>query len=213
MNDYGTLHEAVISGDPDRVAIEVEAAIARGAPPLDVIADGLNPPMAVVGQHMQTGEMFIPEVLLSAEAMQAGMNVLKPLLEGSDMSALRKGRVVIGTVEGDIHYLGKNLVAMMLDCAGFDVIDLGEDVPAAAFVAAVERESPRVLAMSSLMTTTLSQMKDVVDALGAARLRDRVKIIIGGAPVTQAFADSVGVDAYAQNASVAVERVRELAAS
>lgn len=213
MNDYRAMHEAVISGDAERVIAEVTAAIARGTKPLDVIADGLNPPMAIVGQHMQTGEMFIPEVLLSAEAMQSGMNVLKPLLASADIAAMRKGKVLIGTVEGDIHYLGKNLVAMMLDCAGFEIVDLGEDVPAAVFVDAVRREQPRVLAMSSLMTTTMSHMKDVVDALCAAQLRANVKIIVGGAPVTQVFAESIGVDAYAQNASVAVEHVLSLAAT
>lgn len=169
--------------------------------------------MAIVGQHMESGEMFIPEVLLSAEAMRAGMEILKPLLAGSDMSALSKGTVVIGTVEGDIHYLGKNLVAMMLDCAGFTVVDIGEDVPATNFVEAVQREKPDVLAMSSLMTTTMMQMKEVVDALEAQQLRDRVKVIIGGSPITQGFADSIGVEAFAPNASAAVERVKALLAS
>ena len=166
--------------------------------------------MDEVGRDFKAGDLFVPEVLIAARAMHAGMNVLRPLLaEGEALSA---GKYLIGTVKGDLHDIGKNLVKMMLEGAGFETIDLGTDVEPQAFVDAVREHQPKMIGMSALLTTTMTQMKATIEALQEAGVRDTVKIMVGGAPVTEAFAKSIGADAYAPDAASAVDKARELAA-
>jgi len=166
--------------------------------------------MAEVGRLFEEGEMFVPEMLIAARAMQAGMNILKPhLAEGEIVSA---GKVIIGTVAGDLHDIGKNLVGMMMEGAGFEVVDLGTDVSADAFVSAVGEHGPDLIGMSALLTTTMPSMTATVEALTEAGLRDQVKVLIGGAPVTQAFADEIGADGFAPDASSATRAAKALLA-
>jgi 5-methyltetrahydrofolate--homocysteine methyltransferase len=164
--------------------------------------------MAVVGERMRSGECFIPEVLLSARTMQSALELLKPHMVEGDSASL--GTVVIGTVEGDLHDIGKNLVAMLLQGAGFEVVNLGTGVTAAQFVAAVREHDAQIIGMSALLTTTLPRMKETIEALVAAGLRDTVKVMVGGAPVTAAYAAEVGADGYGANAGMAVERAQAL---
>jgi 5-methyltetrahydrofolate--homocysteine methyltransferase len=165
--------------------------------------------MDEVGRDFKAGDLFVPEVLIAARAMHAGMAILRPLLTEADAPSV--GRFVIGTVKGDLHDIGKNLVKMMLEGAGFETIDLGTDVEPQAFVKAVREHKPRLVGMSALLTTTMVQMKTTVDALEEAGLRGSVKIMIGGAPVTDAFAKQIGADAYAADAASAVDVARGLA--
>jgi 5-methyltetrahydrofolate--homocysteine methyltransferase len=213
MATYEVLREAVINGDSDRVKEEVSAFIDKKVNALEIVSEGLSAAMETVGQRMESGDMFIPEVLMSADAMRGGLQLLKPLLGSGDLSSMSKGKIVIGTVQGDVHYLGKNLVGMMMECAGFTVIDVGENVPADKFIDAVKREKPAILGMSSLMTTTMMNMKHVISALELNGLRQHVKVIIGGAPITPSFADSIGADGFASNAGAAVEIARRLLAA
>jgi len=170
------------------------------------VESGLLPGMDVVGKRMKTGEMFIPEVLLSARTMQAALNILKPFLaEGDVISA---GTVIIGTVEGDLHDIGKNLVAMLLEGAGFKVINLGTGIKPQAFVDAVKEHKPDIVGMSALLTTTMPKMEETIKALQEAGLRDQVKIMAGGAPVTQDFVEKIGGDGYGANAAAAVEKAK-----
>jgi 5-methyltetrahydrofolate--homocysteine methyltransferase len=163
--------------------------------------------MAVVGERMRKDEIFIPEVLQSAQALQAGLTLLKPLFAESGVRS--KGKLVIGTVQGDVHAIGKALVGMVMEGAGFEVVDLGVDVSADDFVAAVEAESPDLVAMSAMLTTTMPHMARVIERLEEAKLRTRVRVMIGGAPVTQEFADQIRADIYAPDAIAAVDRARE----
>ena len=204
------LKEMVIAGDGDRALTLTEGLIADGLPPRRILDDGLLLGMDVVGARMKAGDCFIPEVLLSARAMQACLDLVKPhLAEGDTGSA---GRVVIGTVEGDVHDIGKNIVAMMLEGAGFEVVNLGTGVSAAAFVDAVRLEEPDILGMSALLTTTIPRMVDTIAALEEAGLRSQVKVLVGGAPVNQAYAAHIGADAYGANAALAVEKARGICA-
>jgi 5-methyltetrahydrofolate--homocysteine methyltransferase len=166
--------------------------------------------MDQVGKDFKAGDLFVPEVLIAARAMHAGMDVLRPLLAETD--SISAGKYLIGTVKGDLHDIGKNLVKMMLEGAGFETIDLGTDVEPQAFVDAVREHQPVLVGMSALLTTTMVQMKATVEALEEAGLRDSVKIMVGGAPVTDAFAEQIGADAYAPDAASAVDRARELVA-
>ncbi len=183
---------------------------------LRVIADSPNWSTPICGLFLRNpkepdfkaGDLFVPEVLIAARAMRAGMDVLRPLLAESDIPSA--GKYIVGTVEGDLHDIGKNLVRMMLEGAGFETIDLGTDVKSDAFVDAVREHQPTVMGMSALLTTTMVNMKDTVEALTEAGLRDSVKIMVGGAPVTAAFTEEIGVDAYAPDAASAVDVVREL---
>jgi len=199
---------AIIEGQVDRVGELTRRAIQNGAAAKEVLADGLISGMDVVGRRFKAGDMFVPEVLLSAKAMHAGLDVLRPLLSESDRTSL--GKVLIGTVKGDLHDIGKNLVAMMLEGAGFEVKDLGVDVEAGRFVEEAKAYRPDVLGMSALLTTTMPEMEGVLGALEEAGIRDDVKVIVGGAPVTQDFADKIKADGYAPDASAAVQLVREL---
>jgi 5-methyltetrahydrofolate--homocysteine methyltransferase len=204
------IYEAVMEGNAEEAATQVEAALAAGVAPADILNKGCIAAMGEVGRLFEEGEMFVPEMLIAARAMQAGMNILKPhLAEDEIVSA---GRVIVGTVAGDLHDIGKNLVGMMMEGAGFEVIDLGTDVKPEAFVAAVQEHEPDLLGMSALLTTTMPAMSATVEALTEAGLRDRVKVLVGGAPVTQTFAEQTGADGYAPDASSAARKAKELLA-
>jgi len=205
---YGGLQAAVIEGDGKRTLDLTRALLDEGASAREVLDGGLLPAMDVVGQRMRSGETFIPEVLLSARTMQGALELLKPLLAAGDAGDL--GTVVIGTIEGDVHDIGKNLVAMMLEGAGFTVVNLGTGITVQQFVAAVREHRPQLLAMSGLLTTTIPRMGDTLDALEAEGLRDSLSVICGGAPVTQAFADEIGADGYGPNAAAAVDLAKGL---
>jgi len=202
------IEEAVVQGDAPGVVSLVQQAVAEGVGPLAIVAEHLVPAMGEVGARFERGEFFVPEMLMSASAMKSGMGVLKPLLAGQQ--AVRTQRVVIGTVQSDIHDLGKNLVAMMLSGAGFEVEDLGSDVAPEKFVEAVRQKEAHILGMSALMTTTMTGMRDTIDALVAAGLRDRVRVMVGGAPLSQAYAEEIGADAYAPDAWAGVKLAKEL---
>jgi 5-methyltetrahydrofolate--homocysteine methyltransferase len=202
------LKQALIEGNAATVQALTEALLASGASAREILDDALLPGMEVVGQRMREGECFIPEVLLSARTMQGALDLIRPhMLAGESTSA---GTVVIGTVEGDLHDIGKNLVAMLLQGAGFEVVNLGTGVAPEAFVEAAREHGARILGMSALLTTTLPQMAATIEALKEAGLRDSVKVMVGGAPVTAAYAEEIGADGYGANAGMAVERAKEL---
>ncbi|MFN2244695.1 MAG: corrinoid protein [Anaerolineae bacterium] len=203
-----TIYQAVMEGDAGEAASQVQAGLDAGIPASDILNKGCIAAMAEVGQLFEEGEMFVPEMLIAARAMQAAMLVLKPhLAEGEIVSS---GTVVIGTVNGDLHDIGKNLVGMMMEGAGFEIVDLGTDVKPDEFVEAVRQHNADVVGMSALLTTTMPSMKATVAALTEAGLRDRVKVLIGGAPVTQAFADQIGADGFAPDASSATRVAKRL---
>lgn len=201
------VYEAVIAGRAAMVENLVQEALDDGLNADTVLRQGLIPAMEEVGRRMREQEFFIPEVLIAARAMKAGLGPLKSRLGTSGLSPA--GRVVLGTVKGDLHDIGKNLVGMMFEGAGFEVIDLGVDVAPEKFVDAVKEQGPDVVALSALLTTTMPAMKRTIDALEAAGLRRRVKVLVGGAPVTRQYADEVGADGYGDDASSAVGRARE----
>ena len=202
------LKQALIAGDAGTVNALTEALLAQGVPAREILDEALLPGMEVVGERMRSGDCFIPEVLLSARVMQGALDLLRPhMAEGESTSA---GTVVIGTVEGDLHDIGKNLVAMLLQGAGFTVVNLGAGVTAAQFVSAVKEHRPQILGMSALLTTTLPHMRRTIQALKDEGLRESLKVMVGGAPVTQAWADEVGADGYGANAGMAVERAKAL---
>ncbi len=208
MADMQALAEAVISGNKDVAESLTQAAIDEGVGPADVINNGLIAGMMVVGEKFKNNEFYVPEVLIAARAMQSAMGLVKPLLAEGEMEA--RGRVAIGTVKGDLHDIGKNLVAMMLEGGGYEIVDLTVDVSPEQFVEAVSAQGCNVIALSALLTTTMPSMKDTVDALVEAGVRDQVKVVIGGAPVTQSYADEIGADGYAPDAASAVDSVAEL---
>lgn len=210
MTLYEELQESVIMGQEDKVKEIVNGLIDKGSKPREVISEGLVGGMTVVGAKFKTGEMFIPEVIASATAMTKGLKILKPLIVGEELSTISAGKVVLGTVQGDIHYIGKKLVGMIMESGGFTVVDIGVDVPPDKFIEATEREQPDILGLSGLLITTIPRMKDVVEALKRSNLRDKVRVMVGGAPVSQDFADSIGADAYAPNAVSAVDKARQL---
>jgi len=210
MSLFDEIAQTLIEGDADEVARLTQKALSEGLAPGEVLRKGLIAGMNVVGDRFKKEEMFVPEVLVAAQAMHAGMDVLQPHLAAGE--ATSAGTVVLGTVQGDLHDIGKNLVGMMIEGAGYKVIDLGIDIPAAKFVAAVKEHQPDVLGMSALLTTTMPAMSEVIKALEEAGLRDKVKVIVGGAPLTQEFADKVGADGYGPDATSAVDLVRDLTA-
>jgi 5-methyltetrahydrofolate--homocysteine methyltransferase len=197
-------------GEDEVVAGLVQKALDQGMAPGEVLQGGLIAGMDEVGRDFKAGDLFVPEVLIAARAMHAGMGILRPLLAEGD--AAGAGKYVIGTVKGDLHDIGKNLVRMMLEGAGFETVDLGTDVEPAAFVDAVREHRPVLVGMSALLTTTMVQMRATVEALVEAGVRDSVKIMVGGAPVTEAFAREIGADAYAPDAATAVDVARNLTA-
>ncbi|RLC62417.1 MAG: cobalamin-binding protein [Chloroflexota bacterium] len=201
--------EKLYAGDDDAVAELTQRALDEGLMPAEVLNGGLLAGMDRVGVDFRDGELFVPEVLIAARAMHAGMAILRPLLTESDVPSA--GKVVIGTVEGDLHDIGKNLVGMMLEGGGFEIVDLGTDVPPDRFIEAIKMEHPNLIGMSALLTTTMPSMKRTIDALMEAGLRDTVRVMVGGAPVTQTFADEIGADGYAPDAASAVELARSLA--
>ncbi|OGP76901.1 MAG: methyltransferase [Deltaproteobacteria bacterium RBG_16_49_23] len=206
MIDGEKFYLSVSQGKMDEVRNLVQGALDAGDRAERVLKEGLIQAMDRLGVRFKNGEIYIPEVLLAARAMHAGMAILKPILSKSTETIA--GKVLIGTVKGDLHDIGKNLVVMMIEGGGFDVIDLGIDVPASRFVEAVKEHRPQVVGMSALLTTTMVEMKKAIQALEAAGQKDQVKIIIGGAPVTERFAMEIGADGYAPDAAVAVDVVR-----
>ena len=200
----------LIAGNEAEVKKLAQEAIDGGASARDVLDNGLLAGMDVVGKRFKAGDMFIPEVLLCARTMHGAMEILKPFLSEGDQAGA--GTFVIGTVEGDLHDIGKNLVAMMLQGAGFKVIDLGTNIKPQAFVDAVKEHKPQILGMSALLTTTMPKMEETIAALKEAGVRDQVKIMAGGAPVTQDFIDKIGADAYGANAAAASEKAKALLA-
>lgn len=200
--------ESLYNGEADDVADLVQQALDEGMKPDEILAGGLIAGMDNVGRDFKAGDLFVPEVLIAARAMHAGMNILRPLLVGS--AASMAGKYLIGTVKGDLHDIGKNLVKMMLEGAGFEIVDLGTDVGPDAFVEAVRTHQPQIVGMSALLTTTMPQMKNTIEALNKAGLRDSVKVMVGGAPLTVEFAREIGADAFAPDAGAAVDIAREL---
>lgn len=198
---------AIIEGNLDDIEELTQDALDEDLSAKDILDNGLMPGMDHVGVEFRAGNMFVPEVLRSARSMQSSMNILKPLLAKS--GAKMVGKVILGTVKGDLHDIGKNLVSMMCEGAGFEVKDLGKDVSPEAFVQAVKEYEPDILGMSALLTTTMRNMEHTIKALEEAGVRDRVKIMIGGAPVTQTFADQIGADGYASNAASASEMAKK----
>ena len=210
MADLQGIAEAVIRGDRDTVGNLTRAAVDEGASAEAIINEGLIAGMSVVGDKFKKNEFYVPEVLIAARAMHAGMDIIKPLLAESGVQP--RGTVAIGTVKGDLHDIGKNLVAMMLEGGGFEVLDLEVDVAPEKFVAAVKDQGAQVIALSALLTTTMPSMKDTIEALKEAGVRGQVKVMIGGAPVTQNYADEIGADGYAPDAASAVDKANELLA-
>jgi 5-methyltetrahydrofolate--homocysteine methyltransferase len=207
MNITETIYQNVLEGDIQGVETSINEALDEGLGPETILKQGLISAMDQVGKLFEEGEFYVPEMLVSAHAMQAGLRILKPKLAAEGMKS--NGRIVVGTVEGDLHDIGKNLVVMMFEGAGFEVNDLGVNVPAAVFVKAVQ-EGAQVIGMSALLTTTMNKMQSAIEALQTAGVRDQVKVIIGGAPVTQEFAMKIGADAFAPDGASAVRVVREL---
>ncbi len=207
MPELSELHDAILKGDAKKADELTRSAIETGANPSDLSSQAMIPAMDEVGKRFECNEYFVPELLIAARAMKTSLELLAPLLAAS--GAEPAGRVVIGTVQGDLHDIGKNLVASMLEGAGFEVVDLGVDVSAEGFVEAAREKSGTVLALSALLTTTMSQMKAVIEALSAAGVRDGTKVMIGGAPITQEYASEIGADGYNDSASAAVTLARQ----
>ena len=202
------IFDAVRDGDFQGVKLNIESALQEGIDPSTILNEGMIAAMREVGRCFEEGEFYVPEMLIAARAMQSGMTILKPHLQKSDVKP--SGKVVIGTVKGDLHDIGKNLVALMLEGDGFEIKDLGVDVPVEEFVRVLKEENPDILALSALLTTTMQMMKTTVDAVIAAGLRDQVKIIVGGAPVTEAYALKIGADGFSPDASRAVTLAQSL---
>jgi len=205
-----TVYNAILNGDMATTQGAVQSALDEGLDPGVILADGMISAMKQVGKFFEEGEYYVPEMLISARTMQAGLTLLQPHLVSSNVKSA--GKVVIGTVKGDLHDIGKNLVKLMLEGAGFEVKDLGVDVPAHKFVNAISEEQPQIVAFSALLTTTMLNMTSAITAIQEAGLRNQVKIIVGGAPVTQDFADQIGADGYSPDAGRAVSLAQSLLA-
>ncbi|HHW70512.1 MAG TPA: cobalamin-binding protein [Clostridiales bacterium] len=208
MADFRRISDAVKAGNASKVKELVQATIDAGVDPVDIVNDALIVGMGEIGELFKNNKIYVPEVLIAARAMQAGLTLLKPLLVDKDVKPVAK--VAIGTVKGDLHDIGKNLVAMMMEGAGMEVIDLGVDVAPEEFVNAVKTHDVDIVAMSALLTTTMPYMEKTIEALEDAGLRDQVKVMIGGAPVTQDFADEIGADGYSSDAASAAELAKTL---
>jgi 5-methyltetrahydrofolate--homocysteine methyltransferase len=206
MVNLNNISEALQSGRAEKVRELVKQALNEDIIPKKILEEGLIRGMSIIGEKFKKNEVYVPEVLIAARAMHAGMDILKPKLTETGVKNL--GKVIIGTVTGDLHDIGKNLVKMMLEGAGFEVIDLGVDVSAEKFVEAVKEHQPNIIGMSALLTTTMVNMVEVIKALEAAGLRDKVKIMIGGAPITQNYADQIGADGYSPDAASAVDKAK-----
>ena len=210
MTDFNAMQDALISCDQDKLVGLVNNALSADTLAFDILNQGLIAGMDIVGEKMENGDMFIPEVLMAARAMGNCVAILKPLL-GEDESSIGAS-VIIGTVKGDLHDIGKNLVAMMMGSAGMEVHNIGVDIAPESFVAQIKEKNAQIVCLSALLTTTMPMMKQTVDAIVEAGLRDRVKIMVGGAPVTQAFADEIGADGFAADAGSASKLAKSLAA-
>ncbi len=211
MDYLNNIVEDLQAGNAEGVKTNVEQALESGMSADEILQQGMMKAMAVVGEKFKKDEIFVPEVLVAARAMKSGMEILKPVLVDDKVES--QGTVLLGTVKGDLHDIGKNLVGMMLEGGGFEVIDMGVDVEAAEFVAKLKEQQADVLAMSALLTTTMPEMKNVIDVLKEEGLRDKVKVIIGGAPVTDDYAEQIEADAYAKDAASAVDKVKEAVAA
>ena len=211
MAEFSELSAALINGDMAGAKALTKALLDQGIPAGEIVTKGLIPGMNEVGRLFKACEYYVPEVLISARAMKSAMELIRPLLTAADSS--RVGSVVIGTVQGDLHDIGKNLVAMMLEGAGFEVIDLGTDVSPAKFVDAVKQHKPKLIGMSALLTTTMPAMKMTIEALKEAGIRNDVKVMIGGAPVTDRYAKEIGADGYAPDAASASDLAKSLVAA
>jgi 5-methyltetrahydrofolate--homocysteine methyltransferase len=208
MANFEALVQSVMDGNETQVKEQTKALVDGGVSPLEIINLGLIAGMNVVGARFKVGDMFVPEVLMSAKSMAAGVEIVKPLIAAEDMP--NKGTIVLGTVKGDLHDIGKNLVGMMLESGGFKVINLGIDIAPEKFVAAVKEHKPQIVAMSALLTTTMPHMKDTIELIKEEGLK--VKCIIGGAPISQDYADKIGADGYSPDAASAVELCTKLLA-
>jgi 5-methyltetrahydrofolate--homocysteine methyltransferase len=206
--DLNALKEAVMNGDLKGCTVLTEVAIKAGYPPQKILNEALVPGMEIVGEKFKCNEVYVPEVLVAARAMKKSLAMLKPLL--TQTGAKPVGVAVAGTVKGDLHDIGKNLVCMMWEGAGFEVVDLGTDVAPEKFVQAVEDSGAQIVGISTLLTTTMLNMRDVIQALDRAQLRDKVKVMVGGAPVTQTFAREIGADGFGESAATAVEKAKAL---
>ncbi len=210
MAELKKLYDAVLAGDSKTATAVTRQALDEGVDPLELVSRHMVPAMDEVGRLFQCEEYFVPELLLSARAMKGALDLIRPLL--AERGEQPAGRVVIGTVKGDLHDIGKNLVASLLEGAGFEVVDLGTDVSPERFVEAVKTKSPDIVALSALLTVTMPSMKAIIAALEAAGVRAKVKVMVGGAPVTPQFASEIGADAYSENASTAVTAARQVLA-
>lgn len=208
MISYADVAQSVILGDEDLVIEQVNSLVAAGNSPLGIINEGLIAGMNVVGVRFKAGDMYVPEVLMSARSMASGVEIVKPLIPVGDMKV--KIKVLLGTVKGDLHDIGKNLVRIMMESSGLDVIDVGIDISPEAFMDAIKEHNPDILAMSALLTTTMANMKSTIEMLIEVGLRDKVKVIVGGAPVSQEFADTIGADGFAADAASASDLCKEL---
>lgn len=208
MTIFEKIADEVQKGDSEAVEAQVNDAISQDIPADSIMNDGLVQGMNIVSEKFKNNECFIPEVLVSAKAMTVGLGILKPLLAEKNVKPL--GRAVIGTIQGDLHDIGKNIVGMLLQGAGFEIIDLGADVHVDRFVESARAENADLVGMSALLTTTMVNMKTVIERLQEAGIRDNVKVIIGGAPVTQAYADQIGADGYATDAATGVDVAKKL---
>jgi 5-methyltetrahydrofolate--homocysteine methyltransferase len=208
MGHKETIYEGILKGDMKAVQTATTAGLSEGIPAGELLNEAMIPAMTEVGRLFEANEYYVPEMLIAARAMKAGLALLRPELVKEDVKP--KGKVVLGTVKGDLHDIGKNLVSIMVEGAGFEVIDLGVDVSPEAFVKTAQEQNADVIGLSALLTTTMPSMKGTIDALQEAGMRDRVKVIIGGAPVTQKYADEIGADGYSRDAAAAANLVREL---
>src|SRR5437868_2993737 len=210
MADYALMNQHLYEGNAKEVEQMTKDALAEGRPVNEVLTEGLIAGMSVVGEDFKDNILYVPEVLIAARAMKAGMGVLKPLLSAREGGAQPTGVLLMGTVRGDLHDIGKNLVCMMAEGAGFEVVDIGVDQSVEKFMAAADKYNPTIIGMSALLTTTMTYMKTVIDGFHAAG-RDNIKFAVGGAPISQMFADEIGADGYGQNASAAVDLFMRLA--
>ena len=208
---FPELYEAILGGDAGKSVELTRTALEADVDPQELVQGGMIPAMEEAGRRFENNEFFVPELLIAARAMKGSLELVRPLLAASGVEPV--GRVVVGTVKGDLHDIGKGLVASMLEGVGFEVVDLGVDVPADKFVAEAVENKADVIVVSALLTTTMTGMKEVVDALRTSPISDRCRIMVGGAPVTQAFADSIGADGYSSNANAAVALARSLVPS
>jgi 5-methyltetrahydrofolate--homocysteine methyltransferase len=208
MADLSKLHESILKGDSKAAFAITKESLAEGIDPSELVSKHMIPAMDEVGRRFECNEYFVPELLLSARAMKAALEIIRPLLAAQ--GAKSAGRIVIGTVKGDLHDIGKNLVSSMFEGAGFEVIDLGVDVSPSKFVSEVASKAPDVVALSALLTTTMPSMLATIEELKKAGLRNKVKVMIGGAPVTQQYAEQIGADAYSDNANGAISVARRL---